>query len=124
MEQDQMQQEKSTTQLKDARHTYGNKGTKAPRKKTPKKHVTATKEPLSGAVDKTRRFKPGTIALREIRKYQRGTELLIRRAPFRRLVREICQKLNTDARDLRWQSNAVVAIQEAAEAYLVGLFED
>jgi histone H3/H4 len=59
--------------------------------------------------------------LREIRKYQKSTELLIRKLPFQRLVREIAQDFKTD---LRFQSSAVAALQEAAEAYLVGLFED
>ncbi|KAK7818783.1 histone H3.2 [Quercus suber] len=63
----------------------------------------------------------GTVALREIRKYQKSTELLIRKLPFQRLVREIAQDFKTD---LRFQSSAVSALQEAAEAYLVGLFED
>jgi len=66
------------------------------------------------------RYRPGTVALREIRKYQ-STELLIRKLPFQRLVREIAQDFKTD---LRFQSSAVMALQEAAEAYLVGLFED
>ncbi|EMS67093.1 Histone H3.2 [Triticum urartu] len=65
--------------------------------------------------------RPGTVALREIRKYQKSTELLIRKLPFQRLVREIAQDFKTD---LRFQSSAVSALQEAAEAYLVGLFED
>ena len=68
-----------------------------------------------------RRYRPGTVALREIRKYQKSTELLIRKLPFQRLVREIAQDFKTD---LRFQSSAVLALQEAAEAYLVGLFED
>ena len=63
----------------------------------------------------------GTVALREIRKYQKSTDLLIRKLPFQRLVREIAQDFKTD---LRFQSSAVLALQEAAEAYLVGLFED
>ena len=67
------------------------------------------------------RYRPGTVALREIRKYQKSTELLIRKLPFQRLVREIAQDFKTD---LRFQSSAVLALQEAAEAYLVGLFED
>ena len=61
------------------------------------------------------------MALREIRRYQKSTELLIRKLPFQRLVREIAQGYKTD---LRFQSAAVMALQEAAEAYLVGLFED
>ncbi len=68
-----------------------------------------------------RRYRPGTVALKEIRKYQRSTELLIRKLPFQRLVREIAQNFKTD---LRFQSNAILALQEATEAYLVGLFED
>ena len=63
----------------------------------------------------------GTVALSEIRRYQKSTELLIRKLPFQRLVREIAQDFKTD---LRFQSSAVLALQEASEAYLVGLFED
>jgi histone H3 len=70
---------------------------------------------------KPHRFRPGVVALREIRKYQKNTELLIRKLPFQRLVREIANDFKTD---LRFQSQAVLALQEASEAYLVGLFED
>lgn len=66
-------------------------------------------------------FASGTVALREIRRYQKSTELLIRRRPFDRLIKEIAQDYKTD---LRFQSAALVAIQEATEAYLVGLLED
>jgi histone H3 len=68
------------------------------------------------------RFRPGIVALREIRKYQRTTDLLIPRAPFQRLVREIC--LNYGHSDIRFKVDALMAIQEACEAYLIGLFED
>ncbi len=61
------------------------------------------------------------MALREIRKYQKSTDLLIRKLPFQRLVREIAQDYKTE---LRFQTFAILALQEAAEAYLVGLFED
>lgn len=74
-----------------------------------------------GGVRKPHRYRPGTVALREIRKYQKGTQLLIRKLPFQRLVREIAQEFN---RNLRFQSHAVFALQAAAEAYLVSLFED
>uniref|UniRef100_A0A453MV92 Core Histone H2A/H2B/H3 domain-containing protein n=1 Tax=Aegilops tauschii subsp. strangulata TaxID=200361 RepID=A0A453MV92_AEGTS len=77
--------------------------------------------PTTGGVKKPHRYRPGTVALREIRKYQKSTDLLIRKLPFQRLVREIAQDFKTD---LRFQSHAVLALQEAAEAYLVGLFED
>ncbi len=70
---------------------------------------------------KPHRFRPGTVALREIRRYQKSTELLIRKLPFQRLVREIAQDFKTD---LRFQASAIAALQEASESYLVGLFED
>ena len=70
---------------------------------------------------KPHRYRPGTVALREIRKYQKSTELLIRKLPFQRLVREVAQDFKSD---LRFQGSAVMALQEAAEAYLVSLFED
>ena len=69
---------------------------------------------------KPQRYRPGTVALPGIRRYQKSTELLIRKLPFQRLVREI-QDFKTD---LRLQSAAIGALQEASEAYLVGLFED
>ena len=75
----------------------------------------------SGGFKKPHRFRPGTVALREIRKYQKSTELLIRKLPFQRLVREIAQDFKSD---LRFQGSAVLALQEASESYLVGLFED
>ncbi|KAM3139732.1 hypothetical protein pb186bvf_008190 [Paramecium bursaria] len=75
----------------------------------------------TGGLKKPHKFRPGTVALREIRKYQKSTELLIRKLPFQRLVREIAQDFQ---KELRFQSSAVLALQEAAEAYLVGLFED
>ena len=74
-----------------------------------------------GYLKKPMRWRPGTVALREIRRYQKSTELLIRKLPFNRLVREIAQDFKTD---LRLQPQAIAALQEAAEAYLVGLFED
>ena len=75
----------------------------------------------SRGVKQPHRYRPGTVALREIRRYQKSTELLIRKLPFQRLVREIAQDFKTD---LRFQSAAVMALQEASKAYLVGLFED
>ena len=80
-----------------------------------------------GGERKKRRYKPGTVALREIRKYQKSTELLMRKLPFQRLVREVANDIAAGTRfpeGPRWQSQAVVALQEAAEAYLVHLFED
>jgi histone H3 len=98
--------------------------------KAPRKQLLATKAarksarksaPTATAVKKPHRYRPGTVALREIRRFQKSTDLLIRKAPFQRLVREIAQDMK---RDVRFQSTAVLALQEASEAYLVGLFED
>ncbi|XP_057456225.1 histone H3.2-like [Lotus japonicus] len=77
--------------------------------------------PPTGRVKKPHRYRPGTVALREIRKYQKSTDLLIPKLPFQRLVKEIAQNFKAD---LRFQSSAVWALQEAAEAFLTGLFQD
>ncbi|CAG8629464.1 589_t:CDS:2 [Ambispora gerdemannii] len=121
-------------------------GGKAPRKQLATKAARKS-APATGGVKKPHRYRPGTVALREIRRYQKSTELLIRKLPFQRLVREIAQDFKTD---LRFQSSAIGALQEvsigfftmgddhrhlhhpfppphsdlAAEAYLVSLFED
>ena len=81
-----------------------------------------------GRVKKRYRYQPGTVALKQIRQYQKTTELLIRKLPFQRLVREIASDSEIITSPLcgkvRFQSAAIMALQEAAEAYLVGLFED
>ena len=101
-------------------------------KQTVRKHLLPTK-PLSSkklpnnkknknknpTLKKTFRYRPGTIALREIRRYQKGSELLISRLPFQRLIREIAQKIHPG---LRFQISTLEALQECAEAYLVDLF--
>ncbi|BGP15564.1 hypothetical protein JCM10213_001345 [Rhodosporidiobolus nylandii] len=78
---------------------------------------------------KPHRYRPGTVALREIRHFQKNTDLLLRKLPFARLVREIANEFFEDEDGhhgvgLRWQSSALLALQEATEAYLVHLFED
>ena len=83
-----------------------NTGGKAPRKHIAKK-VVAKKSTSAGGVKKAHRFRPGTVALREIRRFQKSTELLIRKLPFQRLVREIAGELKND---LRFQSSAVLAL--------------
>ncbi len=93
------------------------------RRKSKKPKKAARKPPPAGKQAKPHRFKPGTVALRDIRRYQKSTELLMRKLPFQRLVREIIQGWERLS-ELRIQSQALLAIQEAAEAYLVGLFED
>ncbi|XP_002738088.3 histone H3-like [Saccoglossus kowalevskii] len=98
-------------------------GGKAPRKQLATKAARKS-APATGGVKKPHRYRPGTVALREIRRYQKSTELLIRKLPFQRLVREIAQDFKTDLRFQSSASSAVMALQEASEAYLVGLFED
>lgn len=85
-----------------------------------------------------RRYKPGTVALREIRRYQKSTDLLLRKAPFARLVREIMQDILPDeaqiqngssqfsfsGSDARITVKALEALQEASEAYLTAVFTD
>jgi histone H3 len=86
---------------------------KAPRKslatKSAAKSAARKTASAHGGVKKTHRFRPGTVALREIRKYQKSTELLIRKLPFQRLVREIARELKSD---LRFQASAIAALQE------------
>ena len=77
--------------------------------------------PAMGGLKKPHRYRPGTVAIREIKRYQRSTELLIKRLPFQRLVRDIAREFKSD---MRFQSSAVLALQEAAESYMVGLFQD
>ena len=95
-------------------------GGKAPRQQLATKAARKS-IPTSGGVKKPHRYRPGTVALREIRRYQKSTDLLIRKAPFQRLVKEIAQGIKENA---RFQSTAVLALQEVSEYYLVGLFED
>ena len=82
-------------------------GGKAPRKQLATKAARKS-APATGGVKKPHRYRPGTVALREIRRYQKSTELLIRKLPFQRLVREIAQDFKTD---LRFQSAAIGALQ-------------
>ncbi|CAD6212193.1 unnamed protein product [Miscanthus lutarioriparius] len=96
-----------------------------PRPPTPAKGLRCEEEkvaarktaPMTGGVKKPRPLPPWNRSS----SYQKGTELLIRKMPFQRVVREIAQLHKSD---LRFQSHAILALQEAAEAYLVGLFED
>jgi histone H3/H4 len=90
----------------------------ARKSKSPKKFY---QDPKTHDAEK-RRWRPGQKALREIRFYQRNTELLIRRLPFARVVKDI--QAEVQGKHFRWQAEALLALQEAAEAHLVGLFED
>ena len=96
-------------------------GGKAPRKTISFKAPAIKTTPIPMNIKRPRRYRPGTIALREIRKFQKSTDLLIRKLPFQRVVKEIATKYKSD---LRFQTQAILALQEACEAYLVNLFED
>ena len=91
-------------------------------------HKKTRKELRAEGVKVPKRYRPGTVALREIRKYQKSTELLIKKLPFQRLCREVAQELfekgEVRTNELRFQTSAVLALQEATESYLVNLFED
>ena len=95
-------------------------GGKAPRKQLATKAARKS-APAMGGTKKPHRYRPGTVALREIRRYQKSTDLLIRKLPFSRLVCEIAQDFK---HDLRFQSTSILALQEASEVYLVHLAED
>jgi histone H3/H4 len=104
-------------------------GGKAPRKalagkKTNKNLASVAASEIMANLQKVKkqhRYRPGTVALREIRKYQKNTQLLLRKTPFCRLVREIAERYRSD---LRFQQSAILALQEACEDYIVKLFED
>ncbi len=102
-------------------------GGKAPRpaiiaaaKRVAGRRVVVSAPAMSG-VKRPHRYRPGTVALREIRRFQKSTELLLRRRPFARLVREVAQPFKSD---LRFNPDALLCLQEATESYMVGLFED
>ena len=128
-----MARTKKTARKKTGKTPHQNLVPKVPRKtlsqeqarKNAAKAAAAAQKNLgnfqTGDLKKPMRYRPGTVALREIRRYQKTTELLIRKLPFSRLVREIAQDFKMD---LRFQPQVIGALQEAAEAYLVGLFKD
>ena len=95
-------------------------GGKVPRKQLATKAARKS-GPAAGGVKKPHRYRPGTVALREIRRYQKTAELLIPKKPIGLLVKEISQDFKGD---LRYQLNSILCLHEASEAYLVGMFED
>ena len=100
-------------------------GGKAPRKDLATKSVHHSKKEAAkrgGGIKKPHRYRPGTVALREIRRYQKSTDLMFRKAAFTRLVREVLQEEKKAVE--RFTGSSLLALQEAAEAYHVGLFED
>merc|ERR1712130_608525 len=116
---------------KNAKHPTARKSTAPsaqPARNTPRSNKSTPSRPnrsqqsLNGSTPSKRRFRPGTRALKEIRKFQKSSNLLLPNLPFSRVIREICSKICTT--DMKFQSAAIMALQESAEAYLVTLFED
>ena len=95
-------------------------GGKAPRKQLATKAARKAAPPVGGC-KKPHRYRPGTVALREICKYQKSTDLLLCKLPFQCFVREVTQNVRGG---LRFQATALAASQEASKAYLIGLLED
>lgn len=91
----------------------------APKALAKKLHMKGTSGALLPTYHKPQRYRPGTVVLRESRRYQRSTELVIRKAPFERLVWSIAISVSSD---VRWQNTAILALLEAAEAHLISLF--
>ena len=96
-------------------------GSKASKSQHSKAPITKKTAPAEGGMKRKMRWRPGTVALREIKRYQKATDLLLAKAPFQRFVRSICDGIDGQ---LRFQSQALLALQEAAESYLTGIFED
>ena len=98
-------------------------GSSGRKSKSPKRIAKENSPTSLATADKPRRrYRPGEKALKEIRFYQRNTDLFIRKLPFARLVKEV--QTYFSRKEYRWQASAMLALQEAAEAHLVGLFED
>lgn len=95
--------------------------TKAPRVAKASKAPKAEGGAEAKKERKVHRWRPGTVALREIKKYQRSTELLLRKSPVQRVIREIAQ---THKDDLRFKKSAILSVQEAVEQYMTELFAD
>eukprot|EP00899_Mesostigma_viride_P007896 jgi/Mesvir1/17107/Mv07542-RA.1 len=102
----------------------GPQGSSKKKSKTPVRRLSRDAAAAGPVVPATRahRFRPGTVALREIRRYQKSTDLLIRKLPFARLCREISNMVSPQP--FRWTAEALLALQEATEDFLVGLLSD
>ena len=89
---------------------------KVPAKKVLANKIKTKEKPLPKAI---RRYRPGTVALREIRRYQKTSDLLIKKLPFQRLCREITSRIDPS---LRFQTSTLQALQEATEVRLSTCF--
>lgn len=107
--------------VKEHKHKHKHKHKLTATKRKSDKSKSKSKVSGKAGIKKPRRFRPGTVALRDIRHYQKSTEMLIRKLPFQRLVREIAEQY---CKELRFQGSAIAALQEASEAYITDLFTD
>ena len=115
---------KTESNSKTNKSMLSSKGSKkSTHSKIAKNIIPKKSAPSLGGVKLARRhrFRPGTVALREIKRYQKSTDSLLPKAPLQRLIRQISEVYYAG---LRFQESALQALQEAAEAYLTGLFED
>ena len=115
--------------LKPTSKKLATKGGKQPHKHL--LHKLIRQKSATGGIKKPHRYHPGLLALREIHRYQQSTDSLISRTSFNKLIKEISQKYRvcpdgpgTPSVQVKFQSTALAALQEAAENFLVGLFED
>jgi histone H3 len=107
-----------------AKASAAKKATKA-RKALPSTNPKRKSAPATGGVKKPHRYRPGTVALREIKKFQKSVDLLMRKLPFSRTVKEISDTFRLPCGNpARWSPEAILALHNASEDYLVGLFED
>ena len=119
-----MQKHASPSHAQLAKAGAAKKATKA-RKALPTTNPKRKSAPATGGVKKPHRYRPGTVALREIKKFQKSTDLLLRKRPFARLVKEISADFPLPGGQLcRWSPEAILALQNAIEHYLVGVNED
>lgn len=105
---------------KSPRKTVGAKSGKRAKKRQRLTFPRKSNKAGTPGVKRTVRWRPGTVALRDIKRYQNTTNMLLRRLPFQKLVREICQDWKSD---MRWQASALLALQEATEGFMIKLFE-
>mmetsp|Transcript_26437 Transcript_26437/g.42297 ORF Transcript_26437/g.42297 Transcript_26437/m.42297 type:complete len:229 (-) Transcript_26437:137-823(-) len=105
------------TLVSGASSRFSSGGSQSMRKRRKRRHPRRNSEGIH------ERARPGERALREIKKYQRSTGLLIQKLPFARVVKEETERY-TQTDEFRWQSEALTALQEAAEAYLVSILHD
>ena len=115
--------------LKTTSKRVATKGGKQPQKHM--LHKLLRQNSTTGGIKKPHRYHSGLLGLQEIHRYQQSTDSLIRKTPFNKLIKEISQEYRvcpdgpgTPSVQVRFQSTALVALQETAENFLVGLFED